>query len=283
MKTKFEDKELESLLSRMDNSALRVFADLLVYNNENKPRISEGLTNNRLYKHYYPNNMNLLIPELINEFQHFGGNTIVNMFRGHGVSYEQILKDLCSKFNVKTRDTYSVETLEMALVDELLEKILEGLSKSDILGFMGDLGLEVSVDSTKIELCDKLRKVFHNKTFILVILKCIIKNICPKVLEFSDGEQTEESDTDKVDKDNLWGIVGLGVGAGTATVGANAVRFVGTTLVPVVTRLVPVVNTITAAWLIKEFSGPNEKVTLPCTLFIIFQRIKLSLEADIQK
>lgn len=283
MRTKIEDKELESLLSKMNNSSLRVFADLLVYNNDNKPRISENLTSNRLYKHYYPDHMKLLIPQLIDEFQRFGGNTIVNIFRGHGVSYEQILKDLCSKFKVKTRETYSIDTLEMALVDELLETILEKLERHALLGFMGDLGIEVSIDSTQNELCDKLRKLFHDRAFMLVILKRIIMAICPKVFTYSDGEQTVDADTTQGNDPKIWEVIGLGAGVGVgAGTGTAAARFIGS-LAPFVTRLVPVVNTITAAWFINEISGPNEKVTLPCTLFLIFQRIKMSFEADIHK
>ncbi|EQB5522606.1 GTP-binding protein, partial [Campylobacter jejuni] len=51
---------------------------------DGKVRFTEELTNNDLYKKHYPDHKEY-IELILEEFQKFGGNSILNIFRGGGV------------------------------------------------------------------------------------------------------------------------------------------------------------------------------------------------------
>ena len=51
-----EDPDL-AFLPECSNEDLKTFADLLVYDKDDKPRISEELSKTRTYKEFYPKEM----------------------------------------------------------------------------------------------------------------------------------------------------------------------------------------------------------------------------------
>lgn len=91
-----KDKDLD-FLGHRSNEELQAIADILVYNKDGKVRKLETLTNRRSYRVNYPNNIVDVLPDIIDELQRCGGNKIRNLFRGHGVSYRELLVDVCKK------------------------------------------------------------------------------------------------------------------------------------------------------------------------------------------
>lgn len=85
-----------SFLTDCSNEQLRLLADVLVFDpKDHKKRYTERLSARASYAVYYPHDMKKLLPEIVDEYQRFGGNTIANIIRGHGVPYREILKDVC--------------------------------------------------------------------------------------------------------------------------------------------------------------------------------------------
>ena len=107
-----EDPDL-AFLPECSNEDLKTFADLLVYDKDDKPRISEELSKTRTYKEFYPKELNKICREIIHEFQLFGGDAVANAVRGHGVPYRQILMDVCDRNKVNYNKNSSTERIEM--------------------------------------------------------------------------------------------------------------------------------------------------------------------------
>lgn len=95
-----------SFLTDCSNEQLRLLADVLVFDpKDHKKRYTERLSARASYAVYYPHDMKKLLPEIVDEYQRFGGNTIANIIRGHGVPYREILKDVCKTVGIAKSDT----------------------------------------------------------------------------------------------------------------------------------------------------------------------------------
>lgn len=126
------DKDL-SFLSECSNDQLRVLTDYLVFDKDGKKRLTENLSSTKEFASCYPtNNIKGMLPQVIDEFQRFGGNTIVNLFRGHGVSYREILEDVCGRYKVNYNKSNTTEQVETYLLQKVLITTIEKMSDEDI-------------------------------------------------------------------------------------------------------------------------------------------------------
>lgn len=71
-----------SVLERADNEDLKTLCGIITLGKNGTPRISDSLTKGSVYKHNYPHNMSALIPGMIRELGLYGGNSVVNFFKG---------------------------------------------------------------------------------------------------------------------------------------------------------------------------------------------------------
>ena len=130
-------------LAKCENEDLRSLADILVYDPEShSQRMTEGLSLTENYQKNYPDNMKEVIPQIVQELQLFGGNSVLNFFRGHGVQYREILCDVCNKLKVNFNEKSSVERIEEQLLIKVLEDSVEDMTKEQIQDIGGDLGLK---------------------------------------------------------------------------------------------------------------------------------------------
>ncbi|EAJ7040631.1 DUF3944 domain-containing protein [Campylobacter jejuni] len=86
------DKDLE-FLKELSSPELDELVKILTHDKDGKVRFTEELTNNDLYKKHYSDHKEY-IELILEEFQKFGGNSILNIFRGGGVLYNEILRDV---------------------------------------------------------------------------------------------------------------------------------------------------------------------------------------------
>lgn len=94
-----EDRDL-LFLQQARNEDLKTLVDILTYDTDGEIRLAEQLTNTDAYLCCYPNQLNRMWKEIAGELQRFGGNTLMNLYRGKGVAYREILEDVCRKMNV---------------------------------------------------------------------------------------------------------------------------------------------------------------------------------------
>lgn len=86
------DEDLE-FLGRCTHKQLENLAKIIIYDTDGKIRRTEEVTKTREYKKY-GEYYNIYWKILVADFQKFGGNTFVNLFRRGGVKYDEILKDI---------------------------------------------------------------------------------------------------------------------------------------------------------------------------------------------
>ena len=228
-----EDPDL-AFLPECSNEDLKTFADLLVYDKDDKPRITEELSKTRTYKEFYPKEMKQICKEIVHEFQLFGGDTVANALRGHGVLYREILKDVCDRNKVNYNKDSSTERIEMCFVQRVLDDALDKMEDSELKEVAKDLQIDATKCNNANALKDAIVMVGLSPNFVSKIIAICTKAIVPRV----------------------------GIALGGAAVGQ------------VLARLVPIINVIAWGLLVKEVTGPAYRVTMPGVMMIIYMRRK---------
>jgi len=106
---------------------------------------------------------------IASEIQLMGGNSIVNLFRGHGVGYKEIVLDVAEKVgveeNILSRTGNSVSSMELEIIEALFAKLQEKLNESD-----------------REHLSEKLAGTSKNTRYILLaqaLLPSNSRSLCP--------------------------------------------------------------------------------------------------------
>jgi uncharacterized protein YaaW (UPF0174 family) len=108
-------------------------------------RLTSELQSTQNFKKFYPDHTKY-VDEMIEEIQKFGGNTIVNFFRGHfgdraGVPYHEILCDCADKKKVNFNKFQETEKIEAALLDRVLRDSWDRLSEEERAKMLEELGV----------------------------------------------------------------------------------------------------------------------------------------------
>lgn len=134
-------------LSEGDNDQLKTLVDILVFDKDGKKLYAEQLSNTKLFCENYPDNVKAFIPEIVNEIQLFGGNTLVNMVRCHGVPYRTILEDVCDRMKVNYNKKLPTSLLETELLRKVALTVVEKMTEEDIKKFDENLDKTRLMDS----------------------------------------------------------------------------------------------------------------------------------------
>lgn len=200
-------------------------------------RFSSQLDETSAFVAHYPDHTKY-VDEIIEEIQKFGGNTLVNTFRGMGVSYHEVLCDVADKMKVNYRKTQSTEIIEGHLLAKVLEDAWEKMSEEDkkkLLDESGDmLGMKVGGMAAGV-----LIKVLQAGGFKTYQIALIIANAVAKA------------------------ILGHGL-----TFAGNIYL---TRLLAVLTG--PVGWIITGVWTAFDFAAPAYRVTIPACIYIAALRM----------
>ena len=124
------DKDLD-FLYQCSNEQLKLLADFMLYDKDGKLRWTEEISSTQAFKLYYPHEMVKLVPTLIDELQKFGGNSFFNFFRGHGVSYREILIAVCKQLDVSYHKDASTELIEHYLLQKFLIMSVEKMTEEE--------------------------------------------------------------------------------------------------------------------------------------------------------
>ncbi|GAB7140785.1 hypothetical protein RsTz2092_07380 [Deferribacterales bacterium RsTz2092] len=116
-----KDKGLDDLLKQCSNDDLEPLVGYIL------KKSTEGLSAKPEYKMHHPNHKKY-VKEIVDEIQLFGGNTIANLYRGHGVPYAEIVSDVASKLGVKTNSDMYVEDLEREIQVKMLENMYKEMN-----------------------------------------------------------------------------------------------------------------------------------------------------------
>lgn len=126
-----KDKDLQ-FLYECNNEQLRMLSNHILYDKDGKKRYTENLSSTNGFLENYPNNMTALLPNIIDELQRFGGNTVLNIIRRKGVPYREILEDVANKLKVPFNKAHPTELVEDSLLRQLLIVAVDKMNEEDV-------------------------------------------------------------------------------------------------------------------------------------------------------
>jgi uncharacterized protein YaaW (UPF0174 family) len=156
-------------LKDCSNEQLKALVDILVFDNDGKKRHTENLSNSQAFAECYPGKIQALIPLIVDEIQRFGGNTLLNIVRGHGVPYREILEDVCDRLKVNYNKNLSTDLLEAELLKKVAVTVIEKMTDDDIKKFNENL------DKTRL-----IDAVMHNNNSAIASIIAIVVALISK-------------------------------------------------------------------------------------------------------
>jgi len=174
-----EDKHLD-FLKDQDNGNLDVLVKLLMYDKDGEKRYAEELSGCEQYREHKPNHQKYwhLIAA---EYQTFGGNSIVNIFRSQGVPYDEILRDVCGEMDVKFSENDRVVDIELELLSKVGAKVIEEMSIEERERFLKDLNIDTT-NLTKQATLLAMQTAIRGSGFMAYQFAVIIANTIAKQL-----------------------------------------------------------------------------------------------------
>lgn len=132
------DLDLINVIQSSEEADLAILADFIT--DSNKGRISldsviRGQIDTFKRNETLQKNSDLLIKEI----QEFGGNSIINLLRGNGVEYQEILKDVAANMKVAADKADGVEELELKILLAVALKSMEKMSAEEQRDFLSKI------------------------------------------------------------------------------------------------------------------------------------------------
>ena len=126
-----KDEDLE-FLAKCSNEDLEPLVEILIKDKDGQTRYTEELTKSKKYMRYSPDHKKYW-EDIAAEIQTFGANTIATIFRfGKGVTYKEILCDVCQDLKVNFNEKSSTSAIEKNLLDKVYTQAIEELSNEDL-------------------------------------------------------------------------------------------------------------------------------------------------------
>jgi uncharacterized protein YaaW (UPF0174 family) len=79
------------------------------------------------------------IPAIVDEFQRFGGHTVLNTLRGHGVRYAEIVNDVAARVGADLHGCQSISEKEWCIVECLDKSAEEKMDEENKTKFYQDV------------------------------------------------------------------------------------------------------------------------------------------------
>ena len=229
------DKELE-FLQYMDDKSLDSLVETLIRDKDGQLRLTESITSNDLYKKFSPQHS--IYWELIaGELQSFGGNSFVNVFRGGGVQYKEILCEVCDKMKVNYNKNSNIINIEQNLFMKILEDSMKDMSAEELKSIVEELNLKTQTYTSQAVMA-AMQVAIKQSGFFVYKMAAIVVNAVLKAL------------------------LGRGLSfAATGMMMRSISIFAG-----------PIGWAITGAWTAADIAGPAFRVTIPAVIEVAFLR-----------
>ena len=236
------DKDL-IFMRNADSSDLKVLVDYLTKGKDGETRWTEELTVTENYKKYYPGQLQLMAEDIAEELQRYGGNTFMNILRGHGVEYRELLIDVCKKMKVNFNKQASIEMIEYNLLQKILLDSLENMSTEEMKKLLDEMNIP-NQGFGKQAFIAALQMAIKRGGFSSYKMAVIVANAVSRAL------------------------LGRGLAlASNAALTRWLSIFAG-----------PIGWSVTAIWTAIDIAGPAYRVTIPAVVQIAYMRIKMNSE-----
>lgn len=226
-----------NLLGQCSNEELQLLVSILTTDpRDGDTRWTESLTSTPEYR--------LLAPEhrrywqlIAAELQRYGANTLVSLIRlGQGVTYREILGDVCDKLDVNHNLKSSTETIELCLLMKVLEKSLDQMTPEELATFSRNMQLDLTNPTPQL---------------ILMAVQAAIRTSSLAALELATVLSASVITS-------LGGIATWG----TVVVASRALSVIAG----------PVAIVLSSAWMISDIAGPAYRVTIPACIIVAWLR-----------
>lgn len=234
-----------SILECTDNEDLKTLCDIITLGKDGSPRISDSLTKTSVYKHNYPHNMSALITGMVRELGLYGGNSVVNFFKGEGADYPTILRKVAKRLKVSFRRTQSDKVIEGYMLQKLFDDMSERLTDEELRTMAREFGV---------------KPLRYSRQAIVAAMQVAIRRGGIYRLSWSM---------------NVANIVARQtIGRGVATIATGTVLSRGLSILTG-----PIGWALTAAWTAYDIAGPAYRVIVPAVIHIAYLRQKNQLLA----
>lgn len=138
-----EDKDL-TFLQYCPERDLKVLARYLTHDKDDSPRFASELLEEKEFKSHdgKPDQYQRCWQLMAGELQHFGGDTVVNAFRGSGVLYREILSDVCDKLSIKINKKASAHEIENQLLEKFISDSWDKMNAAQREELLKSVGLD---------------------------------------------------------------------------------------------------------------------------------------------
>lgn len=131
---------------------IRQLANYLMLDNDGEKRVASEIANDEQFKKLegQPDQWRQCWRLVAGELQHFGGDSIVNLFRRQGVLYKEMLCDVCDKAKAKYDSKSSAYDIENKLIERLVEQSWDSMSDSEKHKAMESMNLPDAIEYTPL-------------------------------------------------------------------------------------------------------------------------------------
>ncbi|WP_270503895.1 DUF3944 domain-containing protein [Kluyvera ascorbata] len=226
-----------NLLGQCSNEELQLLVSILTTDpRDGDTRWTEGLTSTPEYRLLAPDHRRywqLIAAEL----QRYGANTLASLVRlGQGVTYREILVDVCDKLDVNYNQKSTTETIELALLMKVLEKSLDQMTPEELAAFSRNMHLDLTNSTPQL---------------ILIAVQAAIRTSSLAALELATMLSASVITS-------LGGIATWG----TVVVASRALSVLAG----------PLAIALSSAWMISDIAGPAYRVTIPACIIVSWLR-----------
>lgn len=232
------DEDLTPVLALSTNEDLDPLVQYII-----KASLCETLTISELYKKFAPDHKQY-VAIIEKEIREFGGNTLLNLFRGNGPAYIEIVGDVADKLGANFNTHSSVAEIESAIMLRIMSQAWEKMSPEEKHAFLKEMGIGTGIGSLP-------------KAFPVALLQAAIK------LSGFKAYQLALVVANAIAK----ALLGRGLSlAANAALTRWIALFSG-----------PIGWLITGIWTLLDLAGPAYRVTIPCVVHIAMLRQQYSL------
>jgi len=235
----FNTTKIEDLLAVADVEDIHILVDYITDNGKGRLAL-DGDTCKRflLCKEHniYPHGDRELIAK---EIRSFGGNSVVNLLRGDGVSYEEIVYDIANHQKVNFEKTDSISTIEREILTKILARAFDELSTEERKAILDDLDI-YDTSLTGPAAVTAIIAAARMGGFTTFKMTVIIANAIAKAL------------------------LGRGISVATIAPFLKSIKI----------AIGPVGWIVTALWTAFDMASPAYRVTLPCVVQLAYIRQK---------
>lgn len=237
-----DDSDLVPLIRSAESNELSILVEYIHkdYNQDLFLVPSFKSQNPRAEENIYEGDHKIYADEIAAELQRYGGNTIVNLFRGgKGVYYIEILRDVADHLKLSYSKNDTAQFIEFQIYLKIISDAYTKMSEKERKDFLDELGLSgIGIPSSLPIMA--IQTSIKISGFLAYKLSVIVANSVAKFL------------------------IGRGL---SFTVNTSITKTLGAFAGPIGWA-------ITAIWTVIDLAGPAYRVTIPCVLHVAYMRQK---------